>query len=377
MKVAFYCPNKPLNHPNPSGDLIIARSIRDALQLSGHDCREIVAFRSRWFWTSLRGRISATGALVQAAVSCLRFQPDLWLTYHTYYKSPDAIGPVLTRLLRIPYVLFQPMFGTRRRKDPATCWGYSLNRMALRSSSHVFTNNLNDLEALHRVVPQVKLTYLPPGIFPESSLRISGAREQVRQRYAIPERHHLLLTAARLRPGVKEASIRFLFDALAELQRTRDDWTLLLAGDGPMEQALREAAASKLGRRVIFVGGVPHDQMPLLYSAADLFVFPGIGESLGMVYLEAQACGAPVVALASAGVAQVVLDGETGILVEPPSPQTMADAISRLLVDTATRGSMGRAGIAFVRTRRNLHLNYQELARRLELLANAKEEGFH
>lgn len=371
MKIAFYCPNKPLDHPNPSGDLTIARSIRDSLRLAGHDCREIVSFRSRWFWTSCRGQLLALRALFEATLACLRFRPDLWLTYHVYYKSPDVIGPPLARLFGIPYVLFQPMFGTRRRKDPQTYWGYVLNRPALRACSHAFTNNINDLEALHRIIDPAKLSYLSPGIFPETCVRIAGAREQVQRRYAIPDGGNLLLTAARLRPGVKEESIRFLFDALVELKRTRNDWTLLLAGDGPMEEALRKAAAGTLGQHVIFAGGVPHSQMALLYSAADLFVYPGIGESLGMVYLEAQACGTPVVALESAGVAQVVENGQTGILVGEPTPIALAQALVSLLDDEATRREMGRASTAFIQAGRNLHLNYVELSRRLDLLVNA------
>ncbi len=370
MKIAFYCPNKPLDHPNPSGDLTIARSIRESLLLAGHDCREIVAFRSRWFWKSPRGWLTAFGALLEAALACLRFQPDVWLTYHVYYKSPDVIGPPLARLFRIPYVLFQPMFGTRRRKDPTTYWGYVLNRPALHACAHAFTNNINDVDALRRVLDPRRLTYLPPGIFPEACARIAGAREQVQRRYAVPNRRHLLLTAARLRSGAKEESIRFLFGALLELERMRDDWTLLLAGDGPREEALREAAAGVLGQRVVFAGGVPHDQMALLYSAADLFIFPGIGESLGMVYLEAQACGTPVVALESAGVSQVVSNGQTGMLLGESSPLGMAQAISRLLDDDAKRRDMGSAGIAFVQAHRNLHRNYLELARRLALLVN-------
>ena len=62
-------------------------------------------------------------------------------------------------------------------------------------------------------------------------------------------------------------------------------------------------------------GRIARQDMVQYYSAADLFAFPGIGESLGMVYLEAQACGLPVVALDSPGVSQVVVGGQTGLLV--------------------------------------------------------------
>ena len=59
VKIAFYCPNKSLTHPHPSGDQVIARGIQSALDLLGHDCREIVQFRSRWFWKSGSGLLGA------------------------------------------------------------------------------------------------------------------------------------------------------------------------------------------------------------------------------------------------------------------------------------------------------------------------------
>ncbi len=369
MKIFLYCPNKPLEHPNPSGDLAIARSIRDSLAQCGHDCQEAVVFRSRWFWRSSKGWILALAALLRALRACFRHRPDLWLTYHGYYKSPDVIGPWIARLCRMPYICFQPMFATRRRKDPQTLWGYRLNRLALASCCHAFTNNLSDLEALKRIIGERRLTYLPPGIFPEEFSRVESASVDVRRRHGLPMDVPLLLSAARLRPGVKEASVRFLFDALVELRRLRDDWFLLFVGDGPREEELRAVAAEQLGGHVIFAGGLPRSTMPLYYSAADLFVFPGIRESLGMVYLEAQACGTPVVALASAGVSQVVEDGVTGTLVADHSPGAMAAAVEDLLANREKREAMGRAGIAFVHAHRNLHRNYHRLADHLSVLA--------
>ncbi len=76
---------------------------------------------------------------------------------------------------------------------------------------------------------------------------------------------------------------------------------------------LKALAEDLLPGRVVFTGRVARPDMAQCYSAADLFAFPGIGESLGMVYLEAQACGLPVVALESPGVSQVVVGGQTGI----------------------------------------------------------------
>ena len=217
LKIAFYCPNKPLSHPHPSGDLSIARNLHHALTAMGHDCREIVQFRSRWFWQSGGGWFKAAASVVKAYRRIQSFRPDLWLTYHSYYKSPDLVGPAVSRLSQIPYVLFQPMYSTRRRKTARTRLGFTLNRMALKTAAAVFTNNRNDLEALRRIVPSERITYLAPGINPEVFQPNEAARVRIRRQYGIAAEATVLMTAARFRPGVKVESLAYLFRALARL----------------------------------------------------------------------------------------------------------------------------------------------------------------
>jgi phosphatidylinositol alpha-1,6-mannosyltransferase len=95
------------------------------------------------------------------------------------------------------------------------------------------------------------------------------------------------------------------------------------------------------------------------YSAGDLFVFPGIREALGMVFLEAQACGLPVVAFDNAGVPEAVKDGVSGLLVTAFDAKAFEEAIVRLLNDFELRRKMGRAAKAYVRRHHDLNHNYQ------------------
>ena len=372
MKIAFYCPNKPLSHPLPSGDLIIARGIHDALNRFGHDCREVVQFRSRWFWQTAAGWMGAAQCFFFASQNCLRFKPDLWLTYHTYYKSPDVLGPWISRLLHIPYVLFQPMYGTRKRKRRETRVGFYLNRIALKAADHAFANNLDDLEALHRALPAGRISYIAPGIFPDHFQRSEGARSLIRERYGIPPGVPLLLTAAMLRADVKFASISYLLRSLALLRREGTDFRLLLAGDGPVKGEAMALADSLLPGLVVFAGRVERNEMPTYFSAADIFVFPGIGESLGMVFLEAQACGCPVVALHTAGVPQVVLAGETGLLAVDDGGHALAAAVKKLIEDPFLSQEMGAAGVHFIQQQRNLYLNYRTLAQKLHQICDER-----
>jgi glycosyltransferase involved in cell wall biosynthesis len=368
VRIALYCPNKPLTHPHPSGDLVIAQGIHSTLNRLGHDCREIVQFRSRWFWKTGLGWIGACRAWTEAWRLARAFKPQIWITYHTYYKSPDVIGPWITGLLNIPYVIFQPMYSTRRRKSSSTSPGFRLNRWAILRARHVFTNNFLDVDALRRILPDRRITYLAPGIHPEAFQRVPSAGRALRGQFQIPPDHLLILTAARWREGVKTESFLHLLRALVQLRVLLPAFTLVVVGDGPMEPCLRSLALQDLPGQVVFAGRVPRREMSRFYSAADVFAFPGIGESLGMVFLEAQCCGAPVVALDTAGVPQVVVHGETGILVPRDDGSAMARAIEELGRNPERRRALGSAGARFVRNERNLHKNYVELARELTAL---------
>jgi glycosyltransferase involved in cell wall biosynthesis len=368
VKIAFYCPNKPLFDSNPSGDHTIAQGIFQALQTYGHDCREISKFRARWFWNSWHGWYRAATELITVYRRVRVYRPQLWLTYHTYYKSPDVLGPLISRWARIPYVLFQPMYSTRRRKDHSTRTGFYLNHAAIASAAHAFTNNLLDLPALHRILSEQRITYLAPGIYPEMFRRDPAAGLAVRQKHQITPDQPLLLTAARFRDGVKVRSLEYLFRALAQIDKKELPFQLLVVGDGPMEQRLKDLAIACLPGRVVFAGPVPNAEMARYYSAADLFVFPGIGESLGMVYLEAQACGLPVVALDTAGVPQAVSPNQTALLVADDGGAAFTAAIRRLLINPTLRETLAAHGPRFIAEERNLHLNYRALAQRLEAI---------
>jgi glycosyltransferase involved in cell wall biosynthesis len=369
MKIAFYSPNKPLSHPQPSGDLAIARGLQQAMKSLGHRCEEIVEFRSRWFWQTPRNWLAAAASYATAFRSTRDFQPDVWLTYHTYYKSPDVLGPLITRLQSIPYVLFQPMYGTRRRKNAATRIGFYLNWLALNACAHAFTNNVDDLEALHRILPSHRISYIPPGIFPEEFRFDNHAAQSIRRRYQIAQDTRLLMAAAMFRADVKSQSLIYLFRSLALLRRRREDFILLVVGDGPMAEDLKQRADELLPGKVVFAGLVSRDQMSGFYSAADLFVFPGIGESLGMVYLEAQACGCPVVALDTAGAPQVIKPDETGLLVPDDGGESFCRGVERLMDDHELRKKFSINGPLFIQAQRNLHLNYLLLSTKLQEIA--------
>ncbi|RBY82582.1 alpha-(1-2)-phosphatidylinositol mannosyltransferase [Geodermatophilus sp. TF02-6] len=138
------------------------------------------------------------------------------------------------------------------------------------------------------------------------------------------------------------------------------DARLLLVGGGPLEGRLRRAVAARgLAHSVVLTGPVPPQQLPEHYAAGDVFAMPcrtrrgGLDvEGLGMVYLEAAACGLPVVAGTSGGAPETVREGVTGhVVADPRSPGAVAEAVAGLLDDPVRARRMGAAGRAWVERR--------------------------
>lgn len=140
-----------------------------------------------------------------------------------------------------------------------------------------------------------------------------------------------------------------LIAAMPEVLRQHPAATLLIVGDGGYRGRLEKLAAS-VGEAVRFTGKVDHGRMISLLAAADIFAMPartrGGGldvEGLGIVYLEAQACGVPVVAGDSGGAPETVT-ADTGVVVGGRDRGALVTALNRLLADPALRASMGQRG---------------------------------
>ena len=133
--------------------------------------------------------------------------------------------------------------------------------------------------------------------------------------------------------------------------RAHEDLRLLVLGedsrDGDESEKERlKAVASELGvrDRVDFIGSVAHHELPYFYSAADVCVMPSYSESFGLVALEAQACGRPVVASGVSGLRSVIRDDVSGYLIDGHDPAAFAERIGRLLADPELAQQMGRRG---------------------------------
>jgi len=373
MKISFYAPFKPLGHHLPSGDLVIAAGLYRYLESRGHHLQVASNLRTRWiYWKPWR----AAALLLERrklAATAARPAADLWLTYHSYYKGPDTLGPYVTGRLAIPYVIFQGAYATKWRKNWRTRAGFYLNRKALLAADHVFANKRVDLHNLKRLLPAERISYATPGICPEDFEFDDRGRQELRQRWNVGT-DPVIVTAAMFRRGVKTESLSWVIRICGMLRNMGRAFKLVIVGDGTEKQKLEKLAAEQLPGRAIFTGKVPRERMFRYFSAGDVFVFPGIGESLGMVYLEAQSCGLPVVAFDGAGVPEVVRKDVTGFLLPADDTRAYAQAIDRLLSAKAERREMGRAAAAYVRKEHDLQRNYRAVEDKLVAIAGVWAE---
>ena len=369
MKIAFYAPFKPLGHGTPSGDLVIAAGVVKFLRQRGHGVTVQGRIRARWIthrpwlWPGfIRDFLKSVGTLAADP-------PDLWLTYHSYYKAPDLLGPWVCRMLGIKYVIFQGIYSTKRRRSPKTLPGFLLNRAALVRADHVITNKRVDLENLQRLLPEHRLSYIAPGIYPGGFRRREQEGAALRRQWGtggVP----VILTAAMFRKDVKSQGLAWLIQCCAKLSRADVSFLLVIAGSGPMEKELRTLAEACIPGRYRFVGRLDRREMYRFYSAGDLFAFPGIRESLGMVFLEAQSCGLPVVAFDNGGIPEVVDNGNTGLLVPLFRETAFVSALARLIRDKEFRSRMGERACTYIRQHHDLDRNYLHLEAILQKVAS-------
>lgn len=143
--------------------------------------------------------------------------------------------------------------------------------------------------------------------------------------------------------------VRVLFDAFRRLRETRPTAVLTLVGDGPDRAALeQEARSAGLGEAVVFAGYQTQTQVAEHLARSDVFVLPSFAEGLPVVLMEALASRTPAVATRIAGVAELIADGKTGVLVPPGDVESLTAALDRLLSDPDARTRLGEAGRARV-----------------------------
>lgn len=292
MRLAFYAPMKAPDHTVPSGDRAMARGLVAALEHGGAQVTIAASLRSRDGTgdAQVQARLMDEAAALCPAIIAqgARAGWQAWVTYHNYYKAPDLIGPNVARALGIPYLLIE---ATRARKRLGGPWDRFARaaEVACDAAQVVFYLTERDSAALKSYASANQhLIHLPPFLARSDLPPLAQGSG--------------LLSVGMMRAGAKMASYQLIADTLTQ---TPGDWQLELAGDGPARAQVERAMASLAGR-VRFLGQLDADKLACAYARAGALIWPGVDEAFGMIYLEAQAHGLPVIAQDRPGVRDVL-----------------------------------------------------------------------
>ena len=346
MKVAFYAPMKPPDHPVPSGDRRMARLLMAALDRAGYQVelasrlvtRDPIGDPDRQARLAALGDAMADRLTRHYLASAPDQRPRIWFTYHLYYKAPDWLGPRVCERLGLPYVVAEASVAPKRAGGP---WdlGHRAVLRALERAAAVVTLNPADRACLpadtrvHDLKP-----FLDTALYLSAHERRAVHRATLAERLALDPGAPWIAVAAMMRSGDKLASYRLLARTLEEISDR--PWCLLVAGDGPARADVAQALEGLGSERLRLLGALDEADLASLYGAADVMVWPAVNEAYGMALLEAQAAGLPVVAGATGGVPAIVQAERGGLLVEPGDASALAAATARLLGDPALRSKL-------------------------------------
>jgi glycosyltransferase involved in cell wall biosynthesis len=206
------------------------------------------------------------------------------------------------------------------------------------SRSSAYTFKLHDLgvrdEQIRTIRPGINLTKFTPEARSERLLAEAGVDRS--------ETPHVLLYAGRVSV---EKNLPLLADAFEKVCERRRDVCLVIAGDGPYRQKMKDRLA---GMPAYFPGFCDDSTLPGLYATSDLFVFPSRTDTLGQVVMEAQACGLPCLVSPEGGPKETIIDKQTGLVLPASNDQhasLWARTISELVDDPRRLREMRSASI--------------------------------
>ena len=333
--------------PDVGGPASHAPDVAAFLRLHGHDVEVVTTASStpapeeysvHWISRSLpKGAIH-----VRTAAEVARRAREVDVVYTTGMFGRSASGATLARRPYVVKLTADPAFERARRRgmvdgdvdqfqrsrgDAAIRLLRVARDLELRHAAHVFTPSayLREL-AVSWGVPSERVSVLPNPSPPPPELR---PRDELRAELGLDG--PTLAFAGRL---TAQKSLGLALEAVA----ANDGVTLLVAGEGDERAPLeRRAAELALGDRVHFLGALPRLRVLELFHAADASVLSSSWENFPHTVVEALSVGTPVLATRIGGVAEVVRDGENGLLVPSGDVAALADAVRRFFADAALR----------------------------------------
>ena len=275
----------------------------------------------------------------QWQVPVLLRQAGAQLYHSPYYLMPYATGvPTIVTCHDLIPLLYPQYFRPEQR---LLFW--LAHKLVLTLSQAVLADShvtKADLIGRFDLRPE-KIFVTPLAADPHFAPRSPSEIDRVRRRYNLPTHYGLYLGSNKPHKNL----IR-LVEAWSQVSRHAARIPLVIAGpwDTRFPQAKERVTALGLENSTLFLGPIPEQDLPALYSGAEWFIFASLYEGFGLPVLEAMACGAPVACANASSLPEVT--GDAALLFDPLDVDSIADGLTRLLEDSHLRASLRLRGLA-------------------------------
>ena len=279
----------------------------------------------------LQTRRGSGFALYRELIAAIRHhRPDL-IHIHSRRLAADFWGGMAARRASLPAVL------SRRVDNPEARWVAAIK---YRLFDHIITISDGIRHVLlSEGVPAAKVTTVRSAIDIDA-FNPRCHTEAFQQTFELDEGDIVIAVIAQLIP---RKGHRYLLDVLPEVIEQYPALKVIFFGQGPEEQALRDAVTTTgLDNTVQFAGF--RDDLPGWLPCLDLVVHPADMEGLGISLIQAAACQVPIIASRAGGIPEIVHDGDNGILIEPGEREPLKQALLKLLANPEQRRAMGKKG---------------------------------
>lgn len=320
----LYAPQTPDLEGSFSGDRFILKLFKSLFERLGYE----VIFPSSFSAKDREGDIAFQKNSIEKADQEVQKilnnhkAPDLFVTYHHYYRAPDLLGPSLVKAWGCPYMIIESSHAPSRAEGPWAVY-YKKTVEAFEAASTLVTINPGDAPMLDASPWSEKVVMFNPFLPELPTLRRD--RVLLADTYGLSAKKQWLLVVAQMRMRHKLPSYLFLAE---RLRKVNVPYELLIIGDG---EARHEVEKAYQGLPAHFLGEIPHPELFDFYEAADILPWPGLNEAIGMCYLEAQAFGCVPVMMNKSGGRFVIEPGKTGIVAE--DERGYSEALTTLIQD--------------------------------------------